>query len=140
MAGGSEEGRKGAGSADKGRRRQGGRTGNASGGRGTLGEGSIDCPDRVSGGGAGGGIHMAGVGPHPEREGGLPGHRPSGGDVEGRGSDFKSSPHLLHHLPRRTPWFPGRLRHGDRHPRGQAAPADCSHKGVGPLRDLPGTV
>ena len=25
-----------------------------------------------------------------------------------------------------------------RHPRGQAAPAACSHKGGGPLRDLPG--
>ena len=29
---------------------------------------------------------MAGGGLHPEREGGLPGHRPRGGDVEGRGT------------------------------------------------------
>ena len=64
--------------------------------------------------------------------------RPSGGDVEGRGGDFKSPPHLLHHLPRRTPWVPGRLRHRDRHPRGQVAPAACSHEVGGPLRDLPG--
>ena len=31
----------------------------------------------------------------------LPGHRPRGGDVEGRGGDFKSPFHFLHHLPRR---------------------------------------
>ena len=80
----------------------------------------------------------AGGGPHPKREGGLPGHRPRGGNVEGRGGEFKSPPHLLHHLPRRTPWVPVRSRHGDRHPRGQAAPAACCHEGGGPLRDLPG--
>ena len=55
--------------------------------------------DGVSGRRTGGGSHLAGRGPHPERERGLPGHRHSGGDVEGRGGDFKSPPHLLHHLP-----------------------------------------
>ena len=74
VAGGGEEGQKGARSADQGWRRQGGRPGNANGGGGTLGEGSGDCPDSVSGGGTGGGVHMAGGGPHPEREGGILGH------------------------------------------------------------------
>ena len=65
-------------------------------------------------------------------------HRPRGGDVEGSGGDFKSPFHILHQLPRRPPWIPGRSRHGDRHPRGQAASTACSHEGGGPLRDLPG--
>ena len=81
---------------------------------------------------------MAGGGPHPEGGGGLPGHRPRGGGVEGRGGDFKSLFHFLHHLPQRPPWIPGRSRHRDRHPRGQAGSTACSHEGGGPLRDLPG--
>ena len=54
VADGSEEGGKGAGSEDQGRRRQVGRTGGANGGIGTLGEGRGDCTDGVSGGGTGG--------------------------------------------------------------------------------------
>ena len=42
-----------------------------------------------------------------------------------------------HHLPQRPPRIPGRSRNGDRHPRGQAAPAACGHEEGGPLRDLP---
>ena len=46
--------------------------------------------------------------------------------------------HILHNLPRRPPWIQGRSRHGDRHPRGQAASVACGIGGGGPLRDLPG--
>ena len=81
---------------------------------------------------------MAGGSPYPQGEEGLPGHRPRGGGVEGSGGDFKSPFHILHHLPRRPTWLQGRSRHGDRHPRGQAAIAACGHEGGGPLHDIPG--
>ena len=59
---------------------------------------------------------MAGGSPHTQGERGLPEHRPRGGYVEGSGGDFKLTFHILHHLPRRPPWIPGRSWHGDRHP------------------------
>ena len=81
---------------------------------------------------------MAGGSPYPQGEEGLPGHRPRGGGVEGSGGNFKSPFHILHHLPRLPTWLQGRSRHGDRHPRGQAAIAACGHEGGGPLHDIPG--
>ena len=58
--------------------------------------------------------------------------------MEGSGGDSKSPFHILHHLPRRPPWFQGRSRHRDRHPQGQAAPLACGLEGGVPLRDIPG--
>ena len=68
-----------------------------------LGAGSGVDPDGVSGGGFGGGNHMAGGSPYPQGVKGLPGHRPRGVDVEGSGGDSKSPFHILHHQPRRPP-------------------------------------
>ena len=103
-----------------------------------LGAGGRASPNGVSGGGVGGGIYMAGGRPYPQGGGGLLGHRPRGGDVEGSGGDSKSPFHILHHLPQRPPWFSGRSRHKDRQPRGQADSTACSHEGGGPICDLPG--
>ena len=43
-------------------------------------------------------------------------HRPRGGDLEVGGGDYQLPLHRRHHLPRLTPWIPGGLRYGDRHP------------------------
>ena len=103
-----------------------------------LGEVSGVSPDGFLGRRFGRVGDVSGSSPYPQGEKGLPGHCPRGGGVEGSGGDSKSPFHILHHLPRRPPWFLGRSRHGDRHPRGQAASAACGHEGGGTLRDLPG--
>ena len=104
-----------------------------------LGEGRGTSTDGVQGRRPGGVSDLAGSSPDPQGEEGLPGHQPSGGDVEGSGGDSKSPFHSLYHLTRRPSWFQDRSRHGYRHPRGQAVTTACALEGGGPVRDLPGT-
>ena len=66
---------------------------------------------------------MAGGSPDSQGEEGIPGHRPRGGDVKGSGGNSKSPFHSLHHLPRLSPWVPGRSRNRHHHPRGQSVSA-----------------
>ena len=81
---------------------------------------------------------MAGGGPDPYGKKVLPCHRPSGGDVEDSGGDFKFPAHSLHYIPRLPTRISGGSRHRYRHPRGQAASAASGLEGGGPVRDLSG--
>ena len=63
--------------------------------------------------------------------------RPSGGDVEGSGGNFKSPTHILHHLPRLPTQISGGSRHRDHHPRGQSDTEASSLEGEGPVCGLP---
>ena len=106
-----------AGDVAKGRKSREGLNNNSEGGdKGEKGEygGSVrygayrgrklgnDCgpsPVGVPGREARGGCHVVGCGSDSQGEEGLPGHRPSGVDVEGSGGDSKSLFRSLHHLP-----------------------------------------
>ena len=81
---------------------------------------------------------MAGGGPDPERERGLPRHIPHGGDLEDGGGDSQSPLHRRHHLPRIPPRIPESLQYMERHPRAQASSAGCSIEIGGPPCNLPG--
>ena len=85
-----------------------------------------------------GGGDLSGGGPNPIRGQILPQKRSRGGGVECGGGDSQLPLHRIHHLPQLPTWIPVGSRHGDRHPRGQSAPAGHVHEGGGPSCDHPG--
>ena len=105
--------------------------------RETLGKTCGPDPDGVSRGGDGGRGYLVDRGVAPKEDKVVQGNWASGVDVEGRGGNLTSPAHDRHHLPRLRTWFSGGSRYRDSHPRGQAATPACSHKGGGPVGDLP---
>ena len=83
---------------------------------------------------------MAGGATDPQGGNVLPWHWPRGGDVECSGRNFKYSDHILHHLPRLSPWVYGGSWHRYRHPRDQTASAVSRLGGGGTVRDISGPI